>query len=590
MDSCEKTDFSPQNNRVPNANDNVATDTTTSDNANDSGLQKLLDQRNKYKQTIINHIAELYFLQQDGLMCEFQDFTTKQPFVNFPSFVTDDDIISDTKFSQLLNLKIFEEINRAVFAVTATTTTTTQSATTTTTSATSTTTTSSLASPTISRASAAAAAAALATPPISVLNASNHDDDVVTTKTHDAIQVVSRRKDSQNSASSAFSSTSSIKNDAAASQRQFASPATDTSPPNENSSAHPNSQTSSTTTGKQVLSSTPISTAGDSSSIGQEANKRKRSLSPVQIATDDKTTNDDSITHLDKRVCGESPSRRLETTRLDNHQNFAKGTSPALPTRGKNRDQLSHSKDDSPTRISKVVDPIVSNTTANAENHQKQIYERAKHEATVVARIAELRKQGLWSAKRLPKLQEPPRPKTHWDYVLEEMRWLSSDFDAERKWKRRAAKRCALMVYRYHQEKRSATERAEREQLQHIKKLAATQAKEIRSFWSAIEKIVDFRQQTKLEETRKKHLGLHLNYILDQTTKFSNKIEETTNNTKELGIDYLMSQEGENKDKEPVINVSVPKFGIHRRSCLNRDPVFFRWIYERKTPIATTVM
>jgi len=139
---------------------------------------------------------------------------------------------------------------------------------------------------------------------------------------------------------------------------------------------------------------------------------------------------------------------------------------------------------------------LVSTPAISAESQHKQIVERAKHEATVTARIAELRKQGLWSAKRLPKLQEPPRPKTHWDYLLEEMRWLSSDFDAERKWKRKAAKKCAQMVYRHHQELRSKAERAEREHLQHIKKLAASQAKEIKSFWSSIEKIVDFRQAT----------------------------------------------------------------------------------------------
>ncbi|NWJ02106.1 EP400 protein, partial [Crypturellus undulatus] len=50
-------------------------------------------------------------------------------------------------------------------------------------------------------------------------------------------------------------------------------------------------------------------------------------------------------------------------------------------------------------------------------------------------RIAELRKEGLWSLRRLPKLQEAPRPKSHWDYLLEEMQWMATDFAQERKWK-----------------------------------------------------------------------------------------------------------------------------------------------------------
>lgn len=229
-------------------------------------------------------------------------------------------------------------------------------------------------------------------------------------------------------------------------------------------------------------------------------------------------------------------------------------------------------KIESPTQISKVVEPMVS-----VENQQRQIIERAKHEAEVTTRISELRKQGMWSAKMLPKAQDPPRPKTHWDYLIEEMKWLWTDFENERRWKRKAAKKCALMCYRYHQEKRSKIERAEREQMQHIKKLAASQAKEVRSFWSTIEKIVDFRQQTKLEETRKKAWGLHLNYILDQTSKFSNTfLEDPAQPEKAIECDeYLKSQDGENAEKEPVINVSMIIYYALGYVLRNRPPIRF---------------
>jgi E1A-binding protein p400 len=62
-------------------------------------------------------------------------------------------------------------------------------------------------------------------------------------------------------------------------------------------------------------------------------------------------------------------------------------------------------------------------------------------EAQVLQRIAELRKQGMWSLKRLPKVQESSRCKAHWDYVLEEMQWLAADFAQERKWKRAGARK-----------------------------------------------------------------------------------------------------------------------------------------------------
>ena len=57
-------------------------------------------------------------------------------------------------------------------------------------------------------------------------------------------------------------------------------------------------------------------------------------------------------------------------------------------------------------------------------------------EAEVMQKVNELRKGGVWSSRRLPKVQEPARNKAHWDYLLEEMQWLATDFAQERKWKK----------------------------------------------------------------------------------------------------------------------------------------------------------
>ena len=75
---------------------------------------------------------------------------------------------------------------------------------------------------------------------------------------------------------------------------------------------------------------------------------------------------------------------------------------------------------------------------------QEAIVERAKQEAAVMQRVAELRKGGMWSSRRLPKVQEPPRNKGHWDYLLEEMQWLAADFTQERKWKRAGARKVSV--------------------------------------------------------------------------------------------------------------------------------------------------
>jgi len=152
---------------------------------------------------------------------------------------------------------------------------------------------------------------------------------------------------------------------------------------------------------------------------------------------------------------------------------------------------------------------------------QDIIVERAKQEAQVLQRVAELRKEGLWSAKRLPRVQEPPRQKAHWDYLLEEMTWLAADFIQERKWKKAAAKKISRMVSNHFKELEQKELRAEKEEAIKLKKIASQMAKMVKEFWTNIEKVVQYKQTTRLEEKKKKALDLHLSFIVDQTEKYS---------------------------------------------------------------------
>ncbi|KAF8768478.1 Helicase domino like protein [Argiope bruennichi] len=160
---------------------------------------------------------------------------------------------------------------------------------------------------------------------------------------------------------------------------------------------------------------------------------------------------------------------------------------------------------------------------------QEEIVERAKQEAYVMQRVGDLRKEGLWSMKRLPKVAETPRIKAHWDYLLEEMAWLATDFAQERKWKKAAAKKCARMITKYFQEKEIKAEKAEKEEQLKLRKIASTIAREIKQFWSNIEKLAEYKQQTWLEEKRKKVLDTHLNFIVDQTEKYSSWLTQGMN-------------------------------------------------------------
>lgn len=67
-----------------------------------------------------------------------------------------------------------------------------------------------------------------------------------------------------------------------------------------------------------------------------------------------------------------------------------------------------------------------------------------------MARIDELKQAGLWSFRQPKRSRGPMERKTHWDFMLEEMRWLQTDFREERKWKLAMAYELVHQVAQWH--------------------------------------------------------------------------------------------------------------------------------------------
>ncbi|XP_078134613.1 uncharacterized protein srcap isoform X2 [Sander vitreus] len=163
---------------------------------------------------------------------------------------------------------------------------------------------------------------------------------------------------------------------------------------------------------------------------------------------------------------------------------------------------------------------------------QADMAELAKHEADIEHRTQSLKREGFWSLKRLTRLTEPPRPKVQWDYLCEEMQWLSADFAQERRWKRGVARKVVRMVMRHHEELRQKEEKAKRDEHAKIRRVASSIAKEVRAFWSSVEKVVQYKQQSRLEEKRKKALDLQLDFIVGQTEKYSDLLSKSLAHTR----------------------------------------------------------
>ncbi|XP_045563150.1 E1A-binding protein p400 isoform X3 [Salmo salar] len=145
--------------------------------------------------------------------------------------------------------------------------------------------------------------------------------------------------------------------------------------------------------------------------------------------------------------------------------------------------------------------------SSEGSSHDKQA-EQAKLESQVHQRISELRKEGQWSASRLPKLMESSRPKSHWDYLLEEMQWMAADFAQERRWKMAAAKKLVRTCSRYHDEQKKMEEGSKKEKELRLRHIASTIAREVEFFWSNIEQVVEIKLRFQIYEKRLKTLSL----------------------------------------------------------------------------------
>uniref|UniRef100_A0A673GNS7 E1A-binding protein p400-like n=1 Tax=Sinocyclocheilus rhinocerous TaxID=307959 RepID=A0A673GNS7_9TELE len=149
--------------------------------------------------------------------------------------------------------------------------------------------------------------------------------------------------------------------------------------------------------------------------------------------------------------------------------------------------------------------PVGQNSQECSQDKQA---EQAKLESHVHQRIAELRKEGQWSASRLPKLQEACRPKSQWDYLLEEMQWMAADFAQERRWKMAAAKKLVRTCARYHVEQKKMEEREKREEEMRLRHIASTIARGVDYFWSNIEQVVEIKLRFEIYDKRQKVLSL----------------------------------------------------------------------------------
>ena len=141
-------------------------------------------------------------------------------------------------------------------------------------------------------------------------------------------------------------------------------------------------------------------------------------------------------------------------------------------------------------------------------------FDRVKHETHILKRIEELKSDGKWTPQRLAKCLEPNKRKTHWDYLLDEMRWLAEDFQLEKRWKQAMAKKISQAILKYFREKKQN----EMKLFQQLRQRAQFISREVMLFWRNMSQIAEWKQTTRAQELHQHQVDLQLN-LLDESDR-----------------------------------------------------------------------
>lgn len=180
--------------------------------------------------------------------------------------------------------------------------------------------------------------------------------------------------------------------------------------------------------------------------------------------------------------------------------------------------------DDSPPATPSGISAL--SVTKKVELSVEEIASKAAHDAQILKRVRTLQKDGLWLPKRIAAQPEPPRTKTHWDYLLEEMAWLAKDFQDERRWKIAAGRKLSRAVAKHHKELELEEKRKSKEEEIALRRTASRMAKEVKKFWSQIEKVVIFKAQQAEEVVKKAAREKQLDFLVGQTEKYSSMLAQ----------------------------------------------------------------
>eukprot|EP01047_Picozoa_sp_COSAG01_P023476 COSAG01_NODE_1421_length_10362_cov_10.007113_8_plen_1396_part_00 len=290
-------------------------------------------------------------------------------------------------------------------------------------------------------------------------------------------------------------------------------------------------------------------TAASDASSGRGAAKRKRDAEAAASKSEDSGPQSKAaaVGSLDAPVSAQQPASAASGVTLQTVDSAAsaKASRTAQPNpaptpvpsgRGRRGSKAASAQSSEP-RMTKAQEARLreAEAAAVAKRREVALAKLAEEESRTFASEDKVLKQAKAVQKRydqdtlvrrMTRYAEPPRKKTHWDYLLQEMEWMANDFRHERKWKMASAKKTAAAVMKHHKARRTQKDREKKMQEQAVKKIASRLSREVRTFWGQIGKLVVYKHEVQIEQIRQQHMEKHMDFMVGQTERYSRSLAE----------------------------------------------------------------
>lgn len=315
------------------------------------------------------------------------------------------------------------------------------------------------------------------------------------------------------------------------------------------------SPTTTMTTNNITTTTPPTTSATDTSSspittptvLPSSPTTQSPTIKPTHvIASSSNNQNSDSTidaTRLSSRSDNEESNNKEKDQPFD---------TPSAPTTISEEDDLQNSDEEFEHQPSRKK---VKTATEEEDEQKRMEDELLAKEQKILQEIKDMQRKGEWIPQTQQKIgKEPKRNRSHWDYLLDEMEFIAKDFAQSRKWKVTTAKKYAKSVSKYHQQLEQQEIKKQKEIELNLRKQASKLAKLVKKeFWEKIAKLVKYKNQSIIDDTKQQLLAEKRDLLVKQTEKYTQLISqdlvsvtsEATNSTLSAQDDTSVSQQGE---------------------------------------------